>query len=115
MKREGNYFEWVYTVARKIPPGRVSSYGAIADYLALGSARMVGWAMRQLMLEDQVPAHRVVNHKGELTGRHHFTPPSKMQELLEAEGVQVENNRVVRFKEKLWIPAEQLSDEEIDI
>ena len=115
MSDEPQYFDWVYNVAKKIPPGRVTSYGAIADYLALGSARMVGWAMRQLRPGNDVPAHRVVNHKGELTGRHHFVPPSRMQELLEKEGTPVANHRVTSFKEKLWLPAEHLADEDVDI
>lgn len=115
MPRDKQYFEWVYEVTRKIPSGRVTSYGAIADYLALGSARMVGWALRHLTPDDNVPAHRVVNHKGELSGRHHFQPPSRMQELLEMEGVGIENDRVMQLKKVLWIPAEHLQEEDVDI
>ncbi len=115
MSSERHYLEWVYIVARKIPPGRVTSYGAIADYLALGSARMVGWAMRQLSPGDNVPAHRVVNHKGELTGRNHFEPPSKMEELLKKEGIKVINHRVQNFKQLHWIPAQELADDDIDM
>ena len=101
-----NYQELVFDITRLIPQGRVSSYGAIADYLSLGSARMVGWALRTSFVQDGVPAHRVVNSKGELSGRANFTPPSLMQELLEAEGVKVENDRVVNFKEVFWHPEE---------
>lgn len=101
-----NYQELVFDITRMIPPGRVSSYGAIADYLALGSARMVGWALRNCFVQDGIPAHRVVNSKGELSGRAHFNPPSLMQQLLEAEGVKVENDRVVNFKEVFWHPEE---------
>ena len=101
-----NYQELVFDITRLIPPGRVSSYGAIADYLSLGSARMVGWALRTSFVQDGVPAHRVVNSKGELSGRANFTPPSLMQKLLEAEGVKVENDRVANFKEVFWHPEE---------
>lgn len=105
MKNE-NYFELVYEVTRLIPKGRVSSYGAIADYLALGSARMVGWALNNVQSEDEVPAHRVVNSKGELSGRAAFNPPSLMQEKLENEGVVVEKDKVVDFKKLWWHPQE---------
>ena len=77
-KANANYQELVFDITRMIPSGRVSSYGAIADYLALGSARMVGWALRNSFLHDGLPAHRVVNSKGELSGRAHFNPPSLM-------------------------------------
>ncbi len=113
--KQHTYFEWVYEVTRRIPEGRVSTYGHIADYLALGSARMVGWALMQLPGELQIPAHRVVNRKGELSGRHHFNPPSSMQQRLEAEGVKVVNDRVVDFNQRLWIPAQHLPQEDIDI
>jgi methylated-DNA-protein-cysteine methyltransferase related protein len=103
---KANYQELVHDIARLIPSGRVTSYGAIADYLALGSARMVGWAMYNCTPQDGVPAHRVVNSKGELSGRAHFRPPSLMQQLLEAEGVKVENDRVLNFKEVFWHPEE---------
>lgn len=105
-----HYFEWVFAIARKIPPGRVSTYGAIADSLALGSARMVGWALNQSASRDDVPAHRVVNRKGELSGRAHFSPPERMQELLEKEGVIVVDNRVQDFEKLFWHPAEHLED-----
>ncbi len=99
-----NYFELVYEVTKHIPAGKISTYGAIADYLCLGSARMVGWALNQLKAGDQVPAHRVVNRKGELSGRVHFVPPSRMQDLLEKEGVKVEDNRVLDFDRHFWHP-----------
>ncbi len=93
----------------------MSTYGHIADYLALGSARMVGWALRNLTPDQNIPAHRVVNRKGELSGRHHFRPPEKMQRLLEGEGVKVEDNRVLAFKKLLWIPAQEILGEEPDL
>ena len=105
-----SYYDLVFEVTRKIPFGRVSTYGAIADYLALGSARMVGWALNKSFLGAGVPAHRVVNRKGELSGRVHFPSPTLMQELLEQEGVTVEDNKVIDFKKHLWIPAEELGD-----
>jgi len=105
-KDKDSYFDLVYYVTRNIPPGRVSTYGAIADYLTLGSARMVGWALTQSHGMDDVPAHRVVNRKGELSGRAHFRPPSKMQESLEAEGVVVKDDKVQNFKDAFWHPQE---------
>jgi methylated-DNA-protein-cysteine methyltransferase-like protein len=102
---KNHYFEDVYDVVRSIPEGRVSTYGAIADYLTLGSARMVGWALRNLTLPHRdVPAHRVVNRVGELTGRNHFGDPNLMQALLEAEGVEVTEDKVVQFKSLFWHP-----------
>ncbi|MCS6929853.1 MAG: MGMT family protein [Saprospiraceae bacterium] len=101
-----NYVEKVYAVTRRIPRGRVTTYGAIADYLALGSARMVGWALYQSIGVANVPAHRVVNRRGELTGRLHFPTPTMMQQLLESEGVRVTNNRVVDFERHFWHPAQ---------
>ncbi len=108
---EPTYYDLVYAVVRHIPPGRVSTYGAIADYLALGSARMVGWALNNSISADDVPAHRVVNRKGELTGRNHWPTPTMMQEMLEQEGVKVVDNRVQDFRRKFWHPAEGLGDE----
>ena len=105
---KANYHELVYEVTRQIPYGRVTTYGAIADFLALGSARMVGWALKNSFLGDDIPAHRVVNRNGELTGRVHFPSPTMMQELLENEGVKVQADKVVDFKKLLWIPAENL-------
>lgn len=105
-----NYQEQVFQVTRLIPRGRITYYGAIADYLALGSARMVGWALNKCnwQEEDPVPAHRVVNRKGELSGRNHFPTPTMMQELLESEGVIVMDNKVQNFKELLWLPEAEL-------
>lgn len=99
-----HYIEAVFEVTRRIPAGRVSTYGAIADYLALGSARMVGWALNQSIGRLDVPAHRVVNRKGELSGRNHFPQPGMMQAMLEQEGVRVENDCVVDFERLLWKP-----------
>ena len=97
----------VFDITRAVPRGRVTTYGAIADYLALGSARMVGWALRNALLWiDDIPAHRVVNRKGELTGRMHFETPETMQTLLEMEGVEVRDHCVVKFKELYWHPEE---------
>jgi len=105
--KEPNYYDLVYELTRQIPRGRVSTYGAIADYLALGSARMVGWALNKSFSFDGVPAHRVVNRKGELSGRRHFPTPGMMQELLENEGVVVENDRVRNFDQLFWHPSER--------
>lgn len=110
--RETTYYEMVYEVTRRIPRGRVSTYGAIADYLALGSARMVGWALNRSFAGEQVPAHRVVNRKGELSGRNHFPSPTMMQELLEQEGVVVADQRVRDFERLFWHPAELEREEE---
>lgn len=105
-----SFFSRVYDVVRLIPYGRVSSYGAIAGYLgSKGSARMVGWAMNAShSASENVPAHRVVNRKGMLTGKHHFGAPAIMQQLLESEGVQVQDDRVVEFEKLLWDPAKEL-------
>ncbi len=104
-----NFFEDVFEVAKLIPKGRVTSYGAIAAYLGTrGSARMVGWAMNGAGTDPDVPAHRVVNSQGLLTGKHHFETPQRMQELLEADGVKVENNRVLDFQQVFWDPMKEL-------
>ena len=109
MKDRYNFFQNVYGVAKLIPEGRVTSYGAIGAYLgAKSSARVVGWAMNGAGADPQVPAHRVVNHKGLLTGKHHFSHPDLMQELLEKEGIRVENNQVVDFDELFWDPMKEL-------
>ena len=106
---EQNYYEKVFDITRMIPPGRVSTYGSIADFLALGSARMVGWALNQCKFaDDAVPAHRVVNRKGELSGRNFFPSPTMMQDLLENEGVVVKNNTVQDFDKLLWHPGDHL-------
>lgn len=105
---EVSFFDKVYDVARLIPYGRVTSYGAIAKYLgAARSARMVGWAMNNSHTKD-VPAHRVVNRVGVLTGKHHFEGTNLMQQILENEGVKVEDNQVVDFKNLFWDPAQEL-------
>ena len=112
MKKETpTYFDLVYAVTREIPRGRVTNYGAIADFLALGSSRMAGWALNNCRHSDGVPAHRVVNRKGELSGRHHFSTPTMMEELLENEGVRVENDRVVEFDKLFWSPATELGED----
>lgn len=106
---EQNFFERVYEVAKMIPFGRVTSYGAIAKYLgAPRSARMVGWAMNASHLDDSIPAHRVVNRKGFLTGKHHFKGSNLMQQLLESEGVQVSDHAVSDFENKFWDPNTEL-------
>ena len=105
---EPNFFDKVYEVAREIPFGRVTSYGAIAKYLgAARSARMVGWAMNSSSAKD-VPAHRVVNRVGVLTGKHHFGGTNLMQQLLENEGIQVQDNQIVDFQKYFWDPAREL-------
>lgn len=107
MKKRPHYYELVFDVTRSIPRGRVTNYGAIADYLSLGSARMVGWALRQsIPVMDDVPAHRVLNRNGELTGRMHFETPITMQLRLEEEGIVVVNNRVIEFENLFWHPQE---------
>lgn len=106
-KREESFFELVYEVARQIPYGRVTSYGAIAACLGTRlSARMVGWAMNGAdKINPTVPAHRVVNRVGLLSGKHHFRPPGKMEKLLKKEGILVKDDVIVDFKEKFWDPS----------
>lgn len=109
LKKIPPYFDQVYDVTRLIPCGRISTYGAIADFLALGSARMVGWALNHCSkYAMDVPAHRVVNRNGELTGRLHFLPIGRMEELLLKEGVSVEDNKVINFAQLFWSPMELL-------
>ena len=109
-KKDSNFFEQVYEVARKIPKGRVTSYGAIAACLgSKSSARMVGWAMNgSHHAQWKVPAHRVVNRNGDLSGKMHFSPPGKMKKLLEQEGIKVKNDRVVNFEKHFWDPTKEL-------
>ena len=111
-KEQQNFFERVFEVVRQIPEGRVTNYGAIAKYLgAARSSRMVGWAMNQSHSQsatNAVPAHRVVNRLGILTGKHHFEDPKLMQQLLESEGVMVEDDQVQNFKEVFWDPCTAL-------
>jgi|SRR5690554_536560 len=108
-----NFFTKVYEVVKLIPPGRVTSYGAIARYLgSTGSARMVGWAMNSSGSHSSfVPAHRVVNRNGLLTGKHHFDTPDAMKELLENEGIKVEEGQIVNFEKHFWDPVKELGFE----
>ena len=104
-----DFFQRVYEVVRLIPYGRVSSYGAIARYLgASRSARVVGWAMNNSHGMEEVPAHRVVNRKGLLTGKHHFGGTNLMQQLLENEGVEIRDNQVMNFDDLFWDPSREL-------
>lgn len=109
-KREESFFELVYEVARQIPRGRVTSYGAIAACLGTRlSARMVGWAMNGAgKVKPKVPAHRVVNRNGLLSGKHHFGKPDEMEKRLKKEGVNVKNDAVVDFEKVFWDPVEEL-------
>ncbi|HET6768531.1 MAG TPA: MGMT family protein [Chitinophagaceae bacterium] len=109
-KKDENFFQLVYEVVRQIPKGRVTSYGAIAACLGTKlSARMVGWAMNGSgRVKPAVPAHRVVNRLGMLTGKHHFKPPSKMQILLKREGIKVKNDKIVDFGKYYWDPVKEL-------
>lgn len=110
-KSDISFFEQVYDVVRQIPKGRVTSYGAIAAFLgAKSSARMVGWAMNaSFTVTPKVPAHRVVNRNGMLSGKAHFVPPTLMEELLTKENIKVENDTVVDFEKKFWDPAIDLN------
>ena len=110
MKPENeNFFERVYQVARLIPEGRVTSYGAIAKYLgAARSARMVGWAMNASHHMEDIPAHRVVNKAGLLTGKHHFDGTNLMQQLLESEGVIIKDFQIVNLEKYFWNPFKEL-------
>ncbi len=109
VKNDDNFFDRVYDVARLIPYGRVTSYGSIAKYLgAARSARMVGWAMNACGGREDVPAHRVVNRKGILTGKHHFQGTNLMQQLLESEGIEVIENQIQDFDEVFWDPMKEL-------
>lgn len=103
-----DFFAEVYKLVRQIPLGRVSSYGAIARVLGSPqAARMVGWAMNKAHQQTEyVPAHRVVNRQGLLTGKHHFAGPRMMQDLLEGEGIKVENDRILNFEQVFWSPEE---------
>ena len=102
---EDNFFEKVYKIAQQIPEGKVTSYGAIAKALGTArSARMVGWAMNNCHNRDDIPAHRVVNRKGLLTGKHHFEGTNLMQQLLENEGIVVIDNQIQEFEKHFWTP-----------
>ena len=108
--QQSDFFESVFQVVKLIPKGRVTSYGAIAAYLgAKKSSRVVGYAMNASHGISGIPAHRVVNRNGMLTGKMHFETPDKMQELLELEGIQVENNLIVGFRDLFWDPSVELA------
>lgn len=110
-EKNNDFFEQVYQVVRLIPKGRVSSYGAIARYLGtVRSARMVGWAMNAChKISPPLPAHRVVNRNGLLTGKHFFETSTKMQELLEAENIQIKEDQIQDFKKVFWDPNLELA------
>lgn len=105
-----DFFSQVYEVVRQVPPGRVTTYGAIAAYLGSpGAARMVGWAMNASHTHPEfVPAHRVVNRTGLLTGKHHFDTPNAMKELLENEGIKFDGDQMTDFNKHFWDPAKEL-------
>lgn len=109
--KQYSFFEDVYAVVRQIPKGKVTSYGAIANYLGTKlSARMVGWAMNAAhTAKPKVPAQRVVNRNGMLSGKHHFGTPTKMEEMLKKDGVPVKNDTVVDFTTRFWDPAIELN------
>ena len=111
LQKEYNFFDDVYAVVRQIPKGRVTSYGAIANYLGTKlSARMVGWAMNAAHdAKQKVPAHRVVNRNGMLSGKAHFATPDLMEELLAKEKIKVEKDTVINFQKFFWDPAKELS------
>lgn len=109
-EKNKDFFDLTYQVCREIPKGRVTSYGAIAKYLgAARGARMVGWAMNNAHSMPGIPAHRVVNRNGQLTGKMHFSPPEAMEELLKQEGIKVKNDTIINFKEVYWDPSIELS------
>jgi methylated-DNA-protein-cysteine methyltransferase-like protein len=110
ISKDEGFFERVYEVTALIPYGRITSYGAIARYLGSGrSARMVGWALNgSHTLPGFLPAHRVVNRNGLLTGKHHFGTPNLMKELLENEGLIVEEDTIINFRERFWDPVSEL-------
>ena len=111
-KALNSYYENIYRLVRLIPPGRVTTYGAIARFLGSPrAARQVGYAMNLALRQTEyVPAHRVVNRKGLLTGKHHFGGPKVMQELLENEGVKVEDDRILNFQDYFWDPSNELNE-----
>jgi len=109
-KKDESFFELVYEVARQIPKGKVTSYGAIAACLGTkSSARMVGWAMNGAgKVKPKVPAHRVVNRIGMLSGKHHFSPPGSMERSLKKEGIKVKNDKIVDFEKHFWDPIKEV-------
>lgn len=111
MTKTKSLYDKVYEVVRKIPEGKVTSYGAIAAFLGRkGSARMIGYAMNNSHGQEDVPAHRVVNRNGLLTGKHHFSPPSLMQQLLENEGIEIEDDKIQNFSDVFWDPIKELTE-----
>ena len=110
MKTDDGFFTRVYEITRLIPNGRVSTYGAIASHIgAPGAARMVGWALNNSQNQNEyVPAHRVVNRKGLISGKQHFHGVNLMQELLESEGAIIEDDRIINFKDIFWDPNMEL-------
>jgi methylated-DNA-protein-cysteine methyltransferase-like protein len=111
MKNQASFFENVYQLVKEIPYGRVTSYGAIAEYLGTkGSSRMVGWAMNAShSATENIQAHRVVNRNGMLTGKNHFGGPDVMKQLLESEGIAVENDKIINFEKHFWEPSVELN------
>ena len=109
-KKDESFFELVYEVARQIPKGKVTSYGAIAACLGTkSSARMVGWAMNGAgRVKPKVPAHRVVNRIGLLSGKHHFSPPGSMEKSLKKEGIKVKNDKIVDLEKHFWDPIKEV-------
>lgn len=109
-KKEHSFFELVFEIVRQVPKGRVTTYGAVANCIGTKlSARMVGWAMNGAhRVRPKVPAHRVINRNGMLSGKHHFATPTQMQELLEKEGIRIKEDIVVDFKTLFWDPAEEM-------
>jgi len=108
--KDVGFFEKVYQVARQIPYGRVTSYGAIANYLGMPkSARMVGWAMNASKNDNSVPAHRVVNQNGLLTGKNHFEGTNLMAQLLESENIKIHNNKIINLNRVYWNPIKELT------
>ena len=108
--KDVGFFEKVYQVARQIPYGRVTSYGAIANYLGMPkSARMVGWAMNASKNDNSVPAHRVVNQNGLLTGKNHFEGTNLMAQLLESENIKIHNNKIINLNSVYWNPIKELT------
>lgn len=111
-KIDADFFDRVYQVVRLIPKGRVTNYGAIARFLGSPqAARMVGYAMNNSHSQPEyIPAHRVVNRLGLLTGKHHFGGPLTMQQLLESEGIEIQENKIVNFQEIFWDPSKELME-----
>lgn len=108
-ERHKDFFENVYAIVRLIPPGKVTSYGAIAKALGTAkSSRMVGWAMNSAHQHTDIPAHRVVNRMGLLTGKMHFKTPTEMERLLANEGVLVDQDKIINFTNHFWDPLEEL-------